>query len=82
MAGHSPTLAAMDPRWQPHLGPLQPAHATPEACDLLAAGWHALREECWIASDRGLSRLVSLETWRDLRDRAGFIRPRLQMQGS
>jgi hypothetical protein len=69
----------MDPRWQPHLGPVQPASVTPEACDLLAAGWHAQAEECWIAGV-GAQRLVSLETWRSLRDRSGFARPRVQMQ--
>lgn len=70
----------MDPRWQPHLGAVAPAHTSPEACDLLASGWHAERDECWIRRDQGLARLVSPETWRDLRDRGGFVRPRLQMQ--
>jgi hypothetical protein len=69
----------MDPRWQPHLGALQPA-STPEACALLAQGWHARPAECWIFLDGGLERLVSLETWRALRDRDGFVRPRLQLQ--
>jgi len=70
----------MDPRWQPHLGPVQPATATPEACDLLAAGWRAKQEECWISGAHGGAMLVSLETWRSLRDRVGFVRARLQMQ--
>ena len=70
----------MDPRWQPHLGPVQPACDPPEACDLLAAGWRAQAQECWIAGAPG-RRLVSLETWHALRDRTGFVRPRLQMQG-
>ncbi len=73
--------AGMDPRWQPHLGPLQPSQPTPEACDLLAAGWHAANDECWIRADGRASRMVSLETWRSLRDRSGFLRPRLAMQG-
>ena len=72
----------MDPRWQPNLGPMHPAAPTPEACALLAAGWHAQSEECWIARDGGLGRLVALDTWRALRDRAGFLRPRLQLQHS
>lgn len=70
----------MDPRWQPHLGAVQPSSATPEACSLLAAGWHAQAEECWVSDGAGLARLVSLDTWRSLRDRAGFIRSRLQLQ--
>ncbi|MBE7368201.1 hypothetical protein [Ramlibacter pallidus] len=71
----------MDPRWQPPLGPVQPATASsPEACALLAGGWRAQAEECWVARDGGLGRLVSLEAWRALRDRAGFVRPRLQPQ--
>ena len=70
----------MDPRWQPPLGAVQPAFTSPEACMLLAAGWHAQAEECWIALDDGLGRLVSLETWRALRDRAGFARARVQLQ--
>ena len=71
----------MDPRWQPHLGPVQPATATPEARDLLAAGCHAHPEECRIEGPVGADfRLVSLETWRSLRDLDGFVRPRLQMQ--
>jgi hypothetical protein len=70
----------MDPRWQPNLGAVQPASFTPEACDLLAAGWHALRDECWIAPAQGPARLVSLDTWQALRDRLAFIRPRLQPQ--
>ncbi len=49
---------------------------------LLAQGWHARPAECWISLDDGLARMVSLETWRALRDRAGFIRPRLQLQRS
>lgn len=69
----------MDPRWQPNLGPVQPACSVPEACDLLAAGWQAQREECWIGRAQAL-RMVSLETWRALRDRSGFVRPRLAMQ--
>lgn len=72
----------MDPRWQPHLGPVEPASATPEACALLAAGWRAQPEECWIAADGRPSRLVALDTWRALRDRFGFVRPRLAMQRS
>lgn len=74
------TLPGMDPRWQPNLGPLQPAAASPEACDLHAAGWGALPEECWVRAGHGAAMLVSLETWRALRDRAGFVRPRLAMQ--
>jgi hypothetical protein len=31
----------------------------------------------WLATN---ARLVFLETWRALRDRCGFIRPRLRMQ--
>lgn len=71
----------MDPRWQPHLGPvLSAASASPEACALLAAGWQAQPEECRVRAGRGASMLVSLETWRALRDRAGSVRPRLAMQ--
>jgi hypothetical protein len=71
----------MDPRWQPHLGPVSPASSTPEACDLLAAGCHAQAEECRIDGEEpGDSRLVSLETWRSLRDRQGFVPTRVQMQ--
>jgi hypothetical protein len=70
----------MDPRWQPHLGPVQPPDATPEACALLAAGWHANAEECWISGGNGPAMLVSLETWRSLRDRSGFVRPRVAFQ--
>jgi hypothetical protein len=70
----------MDPRWQPHLGAVQPAHATPEACELLAGGWHANAAECWIGRAGRAPRMVSLETWRSLRDRIGFVRPRLQPQ--
>jgi hypothetical protein len=69
----------MDPRWQPNLGPVQPACVLPEACDLLAAGWHAQQAECWIAGAEG-TRMVSLETWRALRDRAGFVPARVRMQ--
>jgi hypothetical protein len=69
----------MDPRWQPNLGPLQPL-ATPEACALLAQGWHAQLDECWIGADGRANRMVSLETWRSLRDRFGFVRARVQMQ--
>ena len=72
----------MDPRWQPHLGPVEPKGATPEACALLAAGWHAQEEECWVRHDDGESGLVSLETWRSLRDRFGFLRPRIAVQRS
>ena len=71
----------MDPRWQPPLGAVQPAAASsPEACMLLAQGWHAHAEECWVSRDGGFGRLVSLEAWRALRDRAGFLRPRVQQQ--
>ncbi|WP_332824885.1 hypothetical protein [Ramlibacter sp.] len=71
----------MDPRWQPHLGPVQPAAPTPEACDLLAAGCHAHAEECRIEGAEGADRrLVCLQTWRALRDRDGFVPTRLQMQ--
>ncbi|MDB5900446.1 MAG: hypothetical protein JWP22_3402 [Ramlibacter sp.] len=71
----------MDPRWQPHLGPVRPAIVTPEACDLLAAGWSAYANECWVGGDAGQApRMVSPETWRSLRDRSGFVPPRLQMQ--
>ena len=60
---------------------MQPAFATPEACELLAAGCHAQSGECRIEGAAGADpRLVSPETWRSLRDRDGFIRPRLQMQ--
>jgi hypothetical protein len=72
--------AWMDPRWQPNLGPVQPSQPTPEACDLLAAGWHAIDEECWIGHDGQDARMVSLETWRSLKDRSGFVRPRVAMQ--
>jgi hypothetical protein len=70
----------MDSRWQPDLGPMAPFTATPEACALLAAGWRAQPEECWISAAQGQARLVSLETWHALRDRSGFTRPRVQMQ--
>jgi hypothetical protein len=70
----------MDPRWQPYLGPTPNALATPEACALLAAGWHADAEECWISSAQGPAMLVSLETWRSLRDRSGLVRARVQIQ--
>ena len=71
----------MDPLWQPHLGPVKPATATPEACDLLAAGCHACVEECRIdGAEAGACRLVSLETWRSLRDREAFLPARVQMQ--
>ena len=70
----------MDPRWQPHLGPVRPAPPTPEACDLLAAGWHAHAGECRIEGATGGDRLVSLETWRALRDRDGFVPARVHMQ--
>ena len=72
----------MDPRWQPHLGPVQPASASPEACALLAAGWRAQPQECWIHGAAGGVMLVSLDTWRALRDRLSFVRPRLAMQRS
>lgn len=70
----------MDPRWQPHLGAVQPSTSTPEACALLAAGWHADAVECRVSDGAGLARLVSLDTWLSLRDRAGFVRSRLQLQ--
>jgi hypothetical protein len=70
----------MDPRWQPHLGAVQPAQTSPEACDLLAQGWHAEHDECWIGAQGRASRMVSPDTWRALRDRFGFVRPRLQLQ--
>lgn len=70
----------MDTRWQPHLGAVQPPTATPEACALLAAGWRALPQECCIRAAEGAAMLVSLETWRSLRDRSGFVRPALRMQ--
>ncbi|QJW84463.1 hypothetical protein HK414_14065 [Ramlibacter terrae] len=72
----------MDPRWQPHLGAVQPAQAADnlEASDLLAHGWHAEHDECWIAADGRASRMVSLDTGRALRDRTGFVRARLQPQ--
>lgn len=70
----------MDPRWQPHLGPEAPAAAPPEACDLLAEGWSAQAQECWVCAPHGACRLVSLETWHALRDRAGFVRARVCMQ--
>ncbi|HEX2543351.1 MAG TPA: hypothetical protein VHL79_00640 [Ramlibacter sp.] len=59
---------------------MQPAHPSPEACDLFAAGWRAAREECWISSERDGARMVSLDTWRDLRNRDGFVRARLTPQ--
>jgi hypothetical protein len=70
----------MDPRWQPHLGAVQAAHPSPEACELLAAGWHAEHDECWISAQGQAPRLVALDTWRSLRDRSGFLQPRLQVQ--
>jgi hypothetical protein len=71
----------MDPLWQPNLGPVRPATATPEACDLLAAGCHAHAEECRIEGSAGADpRLVSPETWHSLRDRQGFVPARVQMQ--
>ncbi|HEY8358829.1 MAG TPA: hypothetical protein VIL30_15330 [Ramlibacter sp.] len=71
----------MDPRWQPHLGAVQPARADNlEASDLLADGWHAEHDECWIAADGRDPRMVSLDTWRALKDRSGFLRPRVQPQ--
>jgi hypothetical protein len=70
----------MDPRWQPNLGAVQPTAVTPEACALLAARWRADAEECWIRADGAPARLVSLETWRSLRDRFGFVRARVQPQ--
>lgn len=72
--------ASMDPRWQPHLGALQPDTATPEACGLHAAGWQAQAGECRIAADGADDRLVSPETWHALRDRFGFTRARVHMQ--
>ena len=69
----------MDPRWQPHLGPALAPAASPEACALMAAGWHAQPQECWVCGAQGC-RMVSLETWHALRDRSGLVRPRLQMQ--
>lgn len=59
---------------------MHPAAPNPEACALFAAGWQAQAEECRIALDGGLARLVALETWRALRDRAGFVRPPLRLQ--
>jgi hypothetical protein len=60
---------------------VQAAAATPEARDLLAAGWHAHPVECRIEGAAGAdTRLVSPETWRSLRDLDGFLRPRLRMQ--
>jgi hypothetical protein len=70
----------MDPRWQALLGPVQPTRTTLEACELLAAGWHAQAAECWIEAEGLRARLVSLDTWRALRDRAGFLPARVQMQ--
>jgi hypothetical protein len=71
----------MDPRWQPHLGPLRPATSPPEACELLAAGSRALGGECRIEGAAGADpRLVSPETWRALRDRGGFLPVRVRMQ--
>ncbi|MEJ5988971.1 hypothetical protein WG902_03145 [Ramlibacter sp. PS3R-8] len=71
----------MDPRWQPHLGPVRPATATPEACALMAAGCHAHVDECRIERAQGTNPgLVCPETWRALRDRDGFIPVRVQMQ--
>ena len=71
---------AMDPRWQPYLGAVQPSTSTPEACSLLAAGWHADSDECRVSDGRSRVRLVSLDTWRSLRDRAGFVRSQLRLQ--
>ena len=70
----------MDPRWQPYLGALQPSTPTLEACSLLAAGWHADADECWVSDAGNRPRLVSLDTWRSLRDRAGFVRTQLRLQ--
>jgi hypothetical protein len=70
----------MDPRWQPYLGAVQPTQVTPEACDLLAAGWQAQHDECWIGAEGRCPRMVSLDTWRSLRDRGGFVRARLLPQ--
>lgn len=70
----------MDPRWQPYLGAVQPSTPSPEACSLLAAGWHAAPEECWISDGESPARLVALDTWRSLRDRAGFVRSQLRLQ--
>jgi hypothetical protein len=72
----------MDSRWQPCLGPVQPATTVPEACDLLADGWRAEPEDCWIAAPGRGRRMVSPETWRALRDRGGFARPRIEIQRS
>lgn len=69
----------MDPRWQPNLGPVQ-SMATPEACALLAAGWQAQHGECWIGGAGRPARMVSLETWRSLRDRLAFAPARVQLQ--
>jgi len=72
----------MDHRWQPHLGAVQPLHAADnlEASNLLAEGWRAGHDECWIAADGQAARMVSLDTWHALRDRSGFVRPRVQLQ--
>ena len=70
----------MDPRWQPYLGPVQPATSTPEACQLLASGTQARAEECRVRGAPCDPCLVSPETWHALRDRHAFVRPRLQMQ--
>lgn len=70
----------MDPRWQPNLGAVAPTQPSPEACDLLAAGWHAEHDECWIGAQGRTSRMVSPDTWRALRDRTGFVPVRVQAQ--
>ncbi|MGV3573135.1 MAG: hypothetical protein ACO1PB_21280 [Ramlibacter sp.] len=71
----------MDPRWQPHLGAVQPVQADNlEASGLLAGGWSAQHDECWIAAEGQARRMVSLDTWRALRDRSGFVRARVQTQ--
>jgi hypothetical protein len=69
----------MDSRWQPNLGPV-PTDATLEACALPAAGWQAQAGECRIAAAGRDDRVVSPETWRSLRDRGGFLRPRVCLQ--
>jgi hypothetical protein len=59
---------------------MQPSSPTPEACSLLAAGWQAEPEECWVSDGHHPARLVALDTWRALRDRAGFVRSQLRLQ--
>ena len=69
----------MEIRRQPHPGPVEPEPA-PDVHALLAAGWRAALEECWIVAPGIGARLVSPETWRALRERTGFVRTPWLMQ--